>query len=117
MLGLLYLRSFFLGGLGLGNGVIAVLDGKTSLESVFLYGNSITDISSLPSNVNLPNLPQEKIEGIEITRLGEREYADKVEPGHDGKREYHWIRRGASNWRVVPGTDIWALRQTPSTYQ
>ena len=61
-------------------------------------------------NVNLPNLPQEKIEGIEITRLGEREYVDKIEPGHDGKREYHWIRRGDSRWRVVPGTDRWALR-------
>jgi 5'-nucleotidase len=62
-------------------------------------------------NVNLPNLPQEKIGGIEITRLGERSYADRIEHGHDGKRQYHWIMRGKSEWHTVPGTDIWALEQ------
>jgi 5'-nucleotidase len=60
-------------------------------------------------NVNLPNLPREKIEGIEITRLGERKYADRIEPGHDGKRGYHWIMRGKSEWQSISGTDIWAL--------
>jgi 5'-nucleotidase len=62
-------------------------------------------------NVNLPNLPQEKLEGIEITRLGERKYVDRIEPGHDGKRQYHWIMRGKSEWKSVSGTDIWALEQ------
>jgi len=62
-------------------------------------------------NVNLPNLPQEKIEGIEITRLGEREYADKIEPGHDGRRHYYWIVHGHSEWNVSQGSDIWALKQ------
>jgi 5'-nucleotidase len=62
-------------------------------------------------NVNLPNLPREKLEGIEITRLGEREYTDRIEPGHDGKRQYHWIMRGKSEWRSISGTDIWALEQ------
>jgi 5'-nucleotidase len=62
-------------------------------------------------NVNLPNLPQDKLEGIEITNLGEREYVDRIEPGHDGKRQYHWIMRGKSDWQVASGTDIWALEQ------
>jgi len=62
-------------------------------------------------NVNLPNLPREKLEGIEITRLGEREYADRIEPGHDGKRQYHWIMRGKSEWRSISGTDICTLEQ------
>ena len=62
-------------------------------------------------NVNLPNLPREKLEGIEVTKLGEREYTDRIEPGHDGKRQYHWIMRGKSAWRSIPGTDIWALEQ------
>lgn len=60
-------------------------------------------------NVNLPNLPREKLEGIEITRLGERKYVDRIEPGHDGKRGYHWIMRGKSEWQSISGTDIWAL--------
>jgi 5'-nucleotidase len=62
-------------------------------------------------NVNLPNLPQDKLEGIEITSLGEREYADRIEPGHDGKRQYNWIMRGKPEWQSASGTDIWALEQ------
>lgn len=62
-------------------------------------------------NVNLPNLPREKIEGIEITRLGERSYIDSIDQGHDGKRDYYWIVRGVPEWSVVPGTDVWALEQ------
>lgn len=62
-------------------------------------------------NVNLPDLPCEELKGIEVTRLGERRYADRVEAGHDGKREYHWIMRGKSEWHLVPGTDVWALEE------
>ncbi len=62
-------------------------------------------------NVNLPNLPREKIEGLEVTRLGERKYADRIEPGHDGKGQYHWIMRGKPEWQSTSGTDIWALKQ------
>jgi len=62
-------------------------------------------------NVNLPNLPREKLEGIEITRLGERKYVDRIEPGYDGKRQYHWIMRGKSEWQSISGTDIQALEQ------
>src|SRR4030042_4441564 len=62
-------------------------------------------------NVNLPNLPRETIEGVEITRLGERKYADRIESGRDGKRQYHWIMRGKSEWQTTSGTDIWALEQ------
>jgi 5'-nucleotidase len=62
-------------------------------------------------NINLPKIPQDKLEGIEVTKLGEREYADRIEPGHDGKRQYHWIMRGTPDWQVALGTDIWALEQ------
>jgi 5'-nucleotidase len=62
-------------------------------------------------NVNLPNLPQDKLEGIEITRLGERKYVDRIEPGHDGKRQYHWIMRGKPEWKPAAGTDIRALEE------
>lgn len=70
---------------------------------------------SLPNrlllNVNLPNLPKEQIKGIEITRLGERNYTDRIDQGHDGKRDYYWIVRGVPEWSVDPGTDVWALEQ------
>lgn len=62
-------------------------------------------------NINLPNTTPDGLNGIEITKLGERNYNDRVELGHDGKREYYWITRGRSEWHLVPGTDIWALEQ------
>lgn len=62
-------------------------------------------------NVNLPNLPPEKIGGIELTSLGERSYTDSIDQGHDGKRDYYWIVRGVPEWSVSPGTDVWAMEQ------
>ena len=61
-------------------------------------------------NVNLPNLPAEQIDGVEITRLAQRRYSDLIEKGHDGRREYHWIKRGKAQWRARKGTDIRAIR-------
>lgn len=60
-------------------------------------------------NINLPNLPLDKIAGIELTRLGERSYMDNIKAGHDGKRKYYWIVRGKPDWKEVEGTDISAL--------
>lgn len=62
-------------------------------------------------NINLPNSGLQELKGIEVTRLGERRYNDRIESGYDGKRDYHWIMRGKSEWHIVPGTDIWALEQ------
>ena len=62
-------------------------------------------------NVNVPNLPREKIGGIEITSLGNRNFTDKINQGHDGKRDYFWITRGVPEWDVAAGTDVWALEQ------
>ena len=41
-------------------------------------------------SVNLPNLPLERIKGLEVTRLARRSYIDSIEEGHDGKRNYYW---------------------------
>jgi 5'-nucleotidase len=67
-------------------------------------------------NVNLPNLPPDKIAGIEITELGERSHTDAVKrggvkAGHDGKRDYYWLEHGEPVSREEKGTDVWALKQ------
>jgi len=63
-------------------------------------------------NINVPDLPPDEIEGVEITRLGARSYSDKVEQSEDGRgRKYYWLVRGQVDWKVEPGTDIWALRE------
>jgi 5'-nucleotidase len=83
---------------------------KTARYLADLYKNGIlTDNMML--NVNVPKLPLDKIQGVEITSLGERSYTDRIDEGHDGKRDYYWIIRGIPEWSVVPGTDIWALEQ------
>ncbi|MDO8531496.1 MAG: 5'/3'-nucleotidase SurE [Dehalococcoidia bacterium] len=62
-------------------------------------------------NVNLPNLPLEKLEGVSATRLGTRSYVDIIQEGYDGKRRWYWIRRGKPEWATEDGSDIWAIRQ------
>ncbi|MBI4308198.1 MAG: 5'/3'-nucleotidase SurE [Chloroflexi bacterium] len=61
-------------------------------------------------NVNLPNIPLEKLEGVSITRLGKRSYVDIIQEGYDGKRRWYWIRRGKPEWATEEGSDIWAIR-------
>jgi len=62
-------------------------------------------------NINLPNLPLDQIEGIEVTQLGRRSYKDVIQEGHDGKRTYYWIVRGKAQWQYDEGTDVWALNK------
>lgn len=70
-------------------------------------------IGSIPRevllNVNLPNLPLENIQGIEVTKLGRRSFGDKVVEGNDGKREYYWIVRGEPQWQPSDETDVKAF--------
>ncbi|MSQ13799.1 MAG: 5'/3'-nucleotidase SurE [Dehalococcoidia bacterium] len=61
-------------------------------------------------NVNLPNLPREKLADVQITRLGRRAYADVVKEGHDGRRKWFWVTRDKPVWELVEGTDVWAVR-------
>lgn len=62
-------------------------------------------------NVNLPDLPLEKIEGVEITHMAERSYSDVVEETKDGRgREYFWIGRGKPDLSAEEGSDVWAVR-------
>ncbi|MBI2866390.1 MAG: 5'/3'-nucleotidase SurE [Chloroflexi bacterium] len=61
-------------------------------------------------NVNVPNLPPDQVQGIEITRLGRRSYRETVEEGHDARRAYYWITRREPASEMEPGTDIHAVR-------
>jgi 5'-nucleotidase len=62
-------------------------------------------------NINLPNLPIDKIKGVEITRLARSGYNDHVQEGNDGKRKYYWIVRGEPRWDMGEGTDIRAIKE------
>ncbi len=64
-------------------------------------------------NINLPNLPPEKILGIEITKLSEQSYCDLVEEDQDCGEVCYRIKRNNKDKEAHyanPGTDVWALQ-------
>lgn len=66
-------------------------------------------------NINLPNLPQDQIQGIEITQLGRTTYQSVFKERQYGGRRLFWIIRGRlewaseEGWEPEEGSDIWAL--------
>ena len=62
-------------------------------------------------NINLPNLPVEKIKGVSLTHLGRRTYMDVIKEGDDGRRKYYWITREKPGWVLEKGLDIWVIRR------
>ncbi|MBI4282334.1 MAG: 5'/3'-nucleotidase SurE [Chloroflexi bacterium] len=62
-------------------------------------------------NVNLPNVPLEKIKGVSLTHLGRRTYMDVIKEGDDGRRKYFWIARDRPGWVLEKGLDVWAIRR------
>ena len=85
----------------------AATTGRTLAEAVF--ANSLP--APLLLNVNLPNVAPDRIEGVEITRLGPRAYLENVERASDGRRSHYWIKHNRPvAHEATSGTDIWAVR-------
>ena len=62
-------------------------------------------------NVNLPNIPLDEIEGINVTRLARGRYVDTIQKVDSERHTYYWMARGKSEWEEEEGTDIWAIRR------
>ena len=61
-------------------------------------------------NINIPDLPCEQIEGIEITRLGARHKAEPVIKTNDPKgAPIYWVGSAGSEQDAGPGTDFHAI--------
>lgn len=64
-------------------------------------------------NVNVPNLPEEQIKGVQVTRVGKRMYKDELIVRTDPRgNKYYWI--GGANPpidRLEPGTDVTAVAE------
>ena len=61
-------------------------------------------------NVNVPGVPFERLAGVEITRLGQRIYRDKLVERRDPRgRKYYWIGGEPPTGVVDEGTDVGAL--------
>ena len=63
-------------------------------------------------NVNVPALPREQIAGVEVTRLGKRNYRDQlVERLDPYGTPYYWVGGPAVSGEADPGTDVAAVRE------
>jgi 5'-nucleotidase len=61
-------------------------------------------------NVNVPNLPAEKIQGVQVTRLGVRAYTDRFEKRVDPRgKTYYWLAGEAIEEGEEEGTDAWCM--------
>ncbi|HEY7624414.1 MAG TPA: 5'/3'-nucleotidase SurE [Candidatus Limnocylindria bacterium] len=62
-------------------------------------------------NVNVPALPRDAIAGVEVTRLGKRNYRDQLVERLDPYGEpYYWVGGPAVAGEAEPGTDVAAMR-------
>ena len=63
-------------------------------------------------NVNVPQLRDDEIKGVRVTRLGKRTYQDTLIERTDPRgRAYYWIGGDAPIWEPVEGSDFLAVDQ------
>ncbi|MFZ0255226.1 MAG: 5'/3'-nucleotidase SurE [Gammaproteobacteria bacterium] len=63
-------------------------------------------------NINVPDLPWEDLQGLEVTRLGHRHKAEPVVCDKDPRgRPIYWVGPSGSEQDAGPGTDFFAVRQ------
>lgn len=61
-------------------------------------------------NVNVPNVPKDKIPGVRMTRMGKRVYGDVIVEKRDPRgRKYYWIGGDYLSSEEVPGSDLEAI--------
>ncbi len=75
----------------------------------FLLSNKFQ--KKLLLNINVPDLPLNKILGVEITSLGKRIYADTIHCRKDPfGLPYYWLKSRLVYEKNIPGTDISAIK-------
>lgn len=73
-----------------------------------LLENGLPEDTAL--NVNVPDLPMAELEGVAITRMGRRTYAEEIITRHDPRgTAYYWIGGDGSGHRSDDGTDFEAI--------
>lgn len=63
------------------------------------------------ANINLPNLPKEKIKGVQITRASMATYNESYYEHTDSHgRHHYWLEGDYDSHSDVPGTDLYAIK-------
>jgi 5'-nucleotidase len=61
-------------------------------------------------NVNVPDLPDGELAGIQVTRLGNRHRSKRVVPAQDPRgRDVYWVGAAGEGQDAGPGTDFYAI--------
>ena len=87
---------------------------ETAARAAILLINQLRD-NPLPVdtilNVNVPDVPWDKLEGFEATRLGRRHKSEPVVRAQDPRgREIYWVGPAGAEQDAGPGTDFHAIR-------
>jgi len=62
-------------------------------------------------NVNVPNLPQDNVRSVKITKLGKRLYKDLIVEKTDPRgKTYYWIGGNEPSWKPGENTDFSAIQ-------
>lgn len=84
--------------------------GKVALELVRKLAQRTLDADVI-LNVNVPDIPYERLSGIQATRLGHRHKAEPVVKDIDPRgRSIYWVGPAGAEQDAGPGTDFYALR-------
>jgi 5'-nucleotidase len=77
--------------------IIGIMKGNICLNRTFL-------------NINIPNIPYEKIKDFMVTRLGKRVYNDAIVERIDPRGgRYYWIGGNSHGFDLIEGTDFYAV--------
>jgi len=61
-------------------------------------------------NVNVPDLPENEIQGVRMVTQGDRQYVDRLEKRYDPTgRPYYWLGGKIHDKETAPGTDTRAI--------
>ncbi len=83
----------------------------TTMEIVEILGSAPVPEGTF-LNVNIPNVPREKLKGFRVARLGKRIYNGEVLERTDPRGgKYYWIGGSAEQYEDIEGTDFYATEK------
>ena len=63
-------------------------------------------------NINVPNIPWEKVAGVKVTHSGFQKYSEEVVERVDTRgRNYYWVGGTYRGYEQTPGTDCFEVYQ------
>ena len=81
-----------------------------AIRVIMPFLDKLLTLSGTVININIPLLPEDRIKGIQVTRLGTRIYNEKLENRQDPRgRHYYWTVGDNPGGSVEEGTDINAV--------